>query len=101
MTTPETQPQATTITLEKLCEELSRQVAPMLMRRFHQMGWTSATLRDAEAFVTKIVTEAWRTPKEQYDRTIAACINQALEPVLKLHKRSRTSITLEVLPSTT
>ncbi|SHK73291.1 hypothetical protein [Rhodothermus profundi] len=85
-------------TLEQLCQHLARQIGPTLLHRFHQMGWTTATLRDAEAFVTKIVTEAWRTPKEQYERTIAACVNHVLEPVLKLHKRSRTNIALEVLP---
>ncbi len=97
--TPNQQSQAVTMTLEQLCQELSQQIAPALLKRFRQMGWNSATLQDAEAFITKIVTEAWRTPKEQYDRTIAACINQALEPVLKLHKRSRTHITLEILPT--
>ncbi len=98
MTDSKLQPQAIALTLEQLCQDLARQVVPALLRRFHQMGWTSATLRDAEAFVTKVVTEAWRTPKEHYDRTIAACVNQTLEPVLQLHKRSRTSISLEVLP---
>lgn len=97
MTTQAQQTPAMTITLEQLCQELAKQVSPALLQRFHQIGWTSATLRDAEAFVSKVVTEAWRTPKEQYERTIAACINQALEPVLKLHKRSRTSIKLEVV----
>ena len=98
MTTQEQQAPAMTITLEQLYQDLARQIAPALLRRFHQMGWTSATLRDAEAFVTKVVTEAWRTPKEQYERTIAACVNQMLEPVLTLHKRSRSSIALEALP---